>query len=131
MEPDQTFLPCSKVYPLSEPRYKTKAGIRVRSKIEKIIADFFSDQCIDFEYEPRLRLGTYVVHPDFYLPEFQVYHEHFGLNRSEYLEKARLKILAYRRAGVRFFYTGVADEPDIEDIIVDKLADVPLSDDDC
>ena len=49
------------------PAFKTKDGVRVRSKIEKIIADFLSDRGIRFTYEPILDLGGFFVMPDFYL----------------------------------------------------------------
>ena len=35
-------------------RYKTKNNILVRSKIEKIIADFLFEQSIRFIYEPKV-----------------------------------------------------------------------------
>src|SRR5438093_863742 len=38
----------------SAKRFKTRSGIRVRSKIEKIIADYFYDRGIAFIYEPPL-----------------------------------------------------------------------------
>jgi len=49
-------------------------------------------------------------------------YEHFGLNTPEYLQAAEAKIRNYHQAGIPFMYTTFNDEPDIEDVIVDKLA---------
>ena len=107
-------------------RYMTQAGFRVRSKIQKIIADFLSRSELGFLYEPRLNLGAYTVRPDFYLTDYALRYEHFGLSTPDYLRSAESKIAAYHRAGVPFIYTTFNDEPEIEDAIVDKLAEATL-----
>lgn len=48
-------------------RYMTQAGFRVRSKAEKIIADFLTKSGLRFVYEPRLRVAGVLMRPDFYL----------------------------------------------------------------
>ena len=103
-------------------KYRTKSGIRVRSKIEKIIADFLFDEKIRFIYEPQVRLDGFDIAPDFYLPDYSVFYEHFGLDTPAYRQSAKLKIGRYQRAGVPFMYTTFQDEPEIEDAIVVKLA---------
>lgn len=100
----------------------TRSGIRVRSKIEKIIADFLTASDLTFIYEPRLKIGELFLRPDFYFTEYGLLYEHFGLNTSEYLQAAEAKIRSYHQAGIPFMYTTFNDEPDIEDVIVDKLA---------
>ena len=108
------------------PRFMTKSGVRVRSKIEKIIADFLSRSKLGFLYEPCLKFSTHIVRPDFYLTEYALPYEHFGLGTLDYLRTAEIKIVTYHRAGVPFIYTTFNDEPDIEDAIVDKLAGATL-----
>jgi hypothetical protein len=103
-------------------KYKTRSGIRVRSKIEKIIADYLSSERIRFVYEPRLLLGEQLFRPDFFLPRYDLYYEHFGMDTIDYLAATEAKLDAYRKADLRFMYTTVADEPEIEDAIVDQLA---------
>jgi hypothetical protein len=49
-------------------------------------------------------------------------YEHFGLNTPEYLQSAEAKISSYHQAGIPFMYMTFNVEPDIEDVIVDKLA---------
>ena len=50
-----------------------KSGMRVRSRAEKIIADFFFDHNIKFTYETdipyRHKEKTIILNPDFYLPD--------------------------------------------------------------
>lgn len=107
-------------------RYMTQAGFRVRSKAEKIIADFLTQSGLDFLYEPVLSVGAASMRPDFYLTQYALPYEHFGLNTEPYLRAAELKIARYHRAGVPFMYTTFHDEPDIDDVIVDKLAAATL-----
>lgn len=65
-----------------EPRFKTLKGEYVRSVDERYIADFLFLHGVQYEYErpyPNYR-GKY--HPDFYLPKFDIYFEHFALNKD-------------------------------------------------
>jgi hypothetical protein len=103
-------------------KYQTRSGIRVRSKIEKIIADFLTASDLTFTYEPKLKIASLYFRPDFYFPEYGLFYEHFGLNTPEYLQAAEAKIRSYQQAGIPFMYTTINDETDIEDVIVDKLA---------
>ena len=104
-------------------RYKTKSGIRVRSKAEKIIADFLYDHGIHFTYEPIVTLDGFCLMPDFYLPDSDVVYEHFGFEGEDYLRAAESKIARYQRFKIKFICTTAADEPDIEDVLTRKLAE--------
>ena len=106
----------------SQRRYRTYAGYRVRSKAEKIIADFLTVSELAFIYEPQIKIGSLYVRPDFYFPEYGLLYEHFGLNTAQYLQAAERKIAGYHHAGIPFMYTTFNDEPDIEDVVVEKLA---------
>jgi hypothetical protein len=108
-------------------KYQTKSGIRVRSKIEKIIADFLHQEKIGFIYEPRIRVSGLTFRPDFYLPDYELFYEHFGFDDPEYQRAAEFKIACHHRAAVPFMYTTADDEPDIEDVIVDQLAAATLN----
>jgi len=113
--------PSSRTVERIEPRYMTKSGVRVRSKAEKIIADYFSDHGIWFIYEMPLRLGGLCLRPDFYLPDYDIIHEHFGLEEECYRLAAEAKISQYQRHGIGFSYTTAADEADIEEVLNRKL----------
>lgn len=58
----------------------TAKGEIVKSRAEKEIADFLYTQKIVYQYEkPRTIASGKVIHPDFYLEEYDVYIEYFGM----------------------------------------------------
>jgi len=56
-------------------------GTKVRSKSEQYIADWFYRHSIKYEYEPLLNVKDFPFHPDFYIPEANLYIEHVS-NKS-------------------------------------------------
>ncbi|KIA96587.1 hypothetical protein OC25_02295 [Pedobacter kyungheensis] len=65
------------------------SGVEVKSMEELQIANFLYLHQVDFEYESRFPLeredrnpdfGNYA--PDFYLPGYDIYHEHYGIDRN-------------------------------------------------
>lgn len=99
----------------------TKSGVRVRSKAEKIIADCLFDHGVWFVYEMPLRLDGVCLRPDFYLPDYDMVHEHFGLEDERYRHAAQLKMQQYQKHRIRFSYTTAADEADIEQVLTKRL----------
>jgi DNA helicase IV len=53
-------------------------GTRVRSKSEQFIADWLYRHGIKYEYEPLLNVKDFPFHPDFYIPEANLYLEHIS-----------------------------------------------------
>ena len=51
-------------------------GTKVRSKSEQYIADWFYRHSIKYEYEPLLNVKDFAFHPDFYIPDANLYIEH-------------------------------------------------------
>jgi hypothetical protein len=90
----------------------TLRGEVVRSNSERVIADYFSRAGIRYVYEqPAMdRWGLRrISRPDFYLPDYGVYVEYWGLTglpegsaRSRYEKGMRGKMEQYRRNGIRF-----------------------------
>ncbi|WP_246975582.1 UvrD-helicase domain-containing protein [Natribaculum luteum] len=68
-----------------EQRYQTLQGEEVRSRAEKRIADFLFTHQVDYRYED---IATWAetseekrsYEPDFYLPEYDIYIEHLGID---------------------------------------------------
>ncbi|HEY6436670.1 MAG TPA: UvrD-helicase domain-containing protein, partial [Ignavibacteriaceae bacterium] len=56
--------------------FTTLDGTKVRSKSEQFIADWFYRHSIKYEYEPLLNVKDFDFHPDFYIPEANLYIEH-------------------------------------------------------
>lgn len=87
-------------------RYMTEAGIKVRSKSERTIADRITAYGLPYKYEKKIHLDDEIFIPDFTVMKqdgTMVIWEHFGLmNNRTYEEKTVRKILAYQRNG---YYT--------------------------
>lgn len=66
---------------------RTFKGEKVKGYSECIIANFFYRMGIEYEYETAypgspLSVEFRVYTPDFYLPEYKIYLEHFGIDRN-------------------------------------------------
>lgn len=67
----------------------TLDGKEVKSKEELQIANFFCLNGINYEYEKHYPLqpedrsaNNASYYPDFYLPDYEIWHEHYGINRD-------------------------------------------------
>lgn len=84
----------------------TERGERVRSKSEKLLADYFWRSGIPYKYERPLHLkGFGIVHPDFTFlsrkTRQEVYWEHDGrMDDPVYAQRAVRKIQAYEQNGI-------------------------------
>lgn len=84
----------------------TEKGERVRSKSEKILADYFYRNNILYQYERPLYLKGYgTVYPDFTFlskkTRKEIYWEHEGMmDKPEYAKSAVKKIESYQRNGI-------------------------------
>jgi hypothetical protein len=81
-------------------------GVKVKSKAEKTIADYFVSRSIKYEYEKMVRtwaLGSKIGFPDFYLPEYDVYVEYWGdPNDAHYNRCMKWKMAKYREHNYKF-----------------------------
>ncbi|MCP2029140.1 superfamily I DNA/RNA helicase [Flavobacterium sp. HSC-32F16] len=79
--------------------FTTLDGTRVRSKSEQFIADWFYRHSIKYEYEPFLNIKDFDFHPDFYIPDANLYIEHISdksyptKNKEEQFEKGNLLLV--------------------------------------
>jgi len=102
---------------------RTEDGTAVQSKGERRIADFLASRRIAYVYDERYRLaGDVTIRPDFYLPEFDVYIEYWGMDTPEYVENMRKKLFLYQRAGKKLISVSFRDFENIEAILEEKLA---------
>lgn len=53
-------------------------GDKVRSKSEQYIADWLYRNSIDYVYEPEVKVGRSAFHPDFFIPQANIYLEHIS-----------------------------------------------------
>lgn len=71
---------------LRDNEYRTFKGDLVKSYQEVIIANWLFEHSIQYVYEPQYRTKARIevgidYRPDFFLPEFDTYLEHFGIDR--------------------------------------------------
>jgi hypothetical protein len=89
----------------------TLKGEHVRSYGEKTVADYFFKSNIRYEYEQPAwsTRGRRISRPDFYLPDFDVYVEYWGMadveestKREEYVRSMKWKMAKYHQNGIKF-----------------------------
>lgn len=104
---------------------RTKDGTAVQSRGEMRIANVLADLGIEYEYDERYRIaeGT-SIRPDFYLREFDVYIEYWGMSTPEYLANRAKKLELYQRAGKRLISLSYEDDADLEHRLREKLRTV-------
>lgn len=79
--------------------FTTLDGTKVRSKSEQYIADWFYRHSIKYEYEPLLNIKDFDFHPDFFVPEANLYLEHVSTkgydtrDKEEQFEKGKLLLV--------------------------------------
>lgn len=88
------------------PMITSNNGIRVRSKSEKIIADYFESLGLSYKYECPLHLKPYgTIYPDFSILSRRngkiIYWEHEGMmDNTDYARAAVQKIELYEKNGI-------------------------------
>ena len=94
--------------------YKCDNGIKVRSRAEKIIADFLFKENIRAVYEKTIYCddGT-ELHPDFYLPDSKLYIEYNERKDKPYLTKKEYAKQKYEQLGLKVV---IMTEKDLEDV---------------
>jgi len=95
-------------------RSVTLTGERVRSKAEQKVADYLTSQGIPYQYEKTARTNGIILKekiskPDFFLPDYGIYIEYWGLlhaddarTRKGYKRGMRWKTAQYRKNKIRF-----------------------------
>ena len=81
--------------------YTSLNGTRVRSKSERYIADWLYRHNIDFKYETYLSCKDFYFHPDFYIPQADIYLEHISDKSVAVAEKDE----QYKKANKTLFKT--------------------------
>lgn len=91
----------------------TLNGERVRSKSEKFIADYFYQNGIQYRYERPARTrgidSKHISKPDFYLEDYHVYVEYWGLvnikndrKKESYIRTMKWKMAQYHNNNIKF-----------------------------
>jgi len=88
----------------------TARGEEVRSIAERKIADYFKKNNINYEYESMVATNQgFASSPDFYLPDYDVYVEYWGLvdaeddqTRKRYEKNMKWKMAQYYQNKIKF-----------------------------
>jgi hypothetical protein len=92
----------------------TLKGENVKSIGERTIADYFENSNIKYVYEPEAKgkflfFNYRIGYPDFYLPDYDVYVEYWGLidaddslTRARYVRNMKRKMAIYHQKGIKF-----------------------------
>lgn len=93
----------------------TLTGQDVRSKGERMIADYLTRHNITYQYEAEATINDWFIfrakisRPDFYLPQYNLYVEYWGLvdipdkgARDNYVRSMRWKMAQYHKNSIRF-----------------------------
>lgn len=104
-------------------RRRTTDGTAVQSMGEKRIAEWLAAQKIAYIYDERFRIAEGdLIRPDFYLPEFDIYIEYWGMDTPEYNERHEHKLHLYQRASKKLISLSPHDLPSLESTLALKLS---------
>ena len=115
---------------------RTFKGEKVKGHGERIVANFLFKMGIEYEYEAKYKVNTKTKNyrqykPDFYLPEHDIYIEHFGVNRNgdtapyidrdAYIDGAKWKRQLHENNKTKLVETYFYEH--IEGVLKDKLTE--------
>lgn len=104
--------------------YTCKDGHKVRSKAEREIDNYLYEHNIRHAYEKSYPIDDNPnndLHPDFYLPDLDVYIEHWGYKNKNYEEEKKYKLNIYHKDKINLIETTEEDMKDIETNLTRKL----------
>lgn len=102
---------------------RTTDGTLVQSDGERMLAEFLSRHGITYRYDERMRIVEgYAVRPDFYLPEFDLYIEYWGMDTTDYKIGMLKKLKLYQQEGKKLISIRREDKPRMEDMLRAKLS---------
>ena len=119
---------------ISKNKLDTFSGERVKSVEELMIANFLFLNGVNYEYEKPYPHGDHMYRPDFYLTDYDVWLEHFGIDKhgrakwlSEFQEKQYLKSMHKKRAKHKLYRTKLLETYswyNRDNILLDKLREM-------
>ena len=104
-------------------RLRTVDDVAVQSKGERRIGDWLARKGIAYRYDERMVVaGDTQLRPDFYLPEFDLYIEYWGMDTPDYIANMRKKKILYQRERKQLISLSYRDFDQLEDILSQKLS---------
>ena len=119
---------------ITKNKLDTFSGERVKSVEELIIANFLFLNGVNYEYEKPYPHGDHMYRPDFYLTDYDIWLEHFGVDKqgrarwlTEFQEKQYLKSMHKKRAKHHLYRTKLLETYswyNRDNILLDKLREM-------
>lgn len=101
---------------------RAKDGTLVQSDGERRIADYLKAHDIAYRYDERIRIvDGCAIRPDFYLPEFDVYIEYWGMDTADYKIGMLKKQKLYQQEGKRLVSLHFSEKDRLEELLAAKL----------
>ena len=110
------------------------SGERVKSVEELIVANFLFLNGVNYEYEKPYPHGDHMYRPDFYLTDYNIWLEHFGVDKqgharwlTEFQEKQYLDDMRKKRAKHKLYRTKLLETYswyNRDNILLDKLREM-------
>ena len=102
---------------------RTKDGTLVQSDGERIISECLAAWNIAYRYDERFRIvDGFAIRPDFYLPEFDVYVEYWGMNTADYKIGMLKKQKLYQQEGKKVVSLSFTDKRRLKEVLRAKLS---------
>ncbi len=104
---------------------------------EKLLADYFYQNDIRYQYERtawttdnKLKHRRMISKPDFYLPDYDLYVEYWGMvdtedesNRADYIKSMKWKMARYDENKIKFISIYPKDLDDLDRIVRAKMSE--------
>ena len=104
-------------------RLRTVDEVAVQSQGERRIGDWLSQRGIAYRYDERYLIARDVrIRPDFYLPEFDLSIEYWGMDTPEYVANMEKKKFLYQRAGKKLISINWRELSRLEAVLEEKLS---------
>ena len=102
---------------------RARDGTFVQSDGERRIAEYLSRHGITYRYDERIRIiDGYAIRPDFYLSEFDIYIEYWGMDTIDYKIGMLKKLKLYQQQGKRLISIYREDKHLMDEILNKKLS---------
>jgi len=87
------------------------------------IAEWLTANGIEYRYDERMRIiEGYAVRPDFYLPEFDIYIEYWGMDTTDYKIGMLKKLKLYQQQGKKLISLYPDDKNNLDEALRGKLS---------
>ena len=101
---------------------RAKDGTFVQSDGERKICEWLTNNNIKYRYDERFRIiDGMAVRPDFYLPEFDVYIEYWGMDTADYKIGMLKKEKLYQQQGKKIISLYPDEKTKLDSVMKNKL----------